>query len=80
MSTLEHCLTGFTFIGSVECIKFVVQLGFLIETQQGTAQIFTYASMEAELLQALSHSVAVEMVAITPISSSALGFIFFFLC
>ena len=76
MSTLEHRLMGFTFIGSMECIKFVVQLDFLIETQ-GTAQIFTYAWMEAELLQALSHSVAVEMIAITPISSSALGFIFF---
>ena len=76
MSTLEHCLTGFTFIGSMECIKFVVQLDFLMETQ-GTAQIFTYAWMEAELLQALSHSVEVEMIAITPISSSALGFIFF---
>ena len=67
---------GFTFIGSMECIKFVVQLDLLIETQ-ATAQIFTYAWMEAELLQALSHSVAVEMIAITPISSSALGFIFF---
>ena len=77
MSTLQHCPTGFTFIGSMECIKFVVQLDFLIETQ-GTAQIFTYAWMEAELLQALSNSVAVEMIAITPISSSALGFIFFF--
>lgn len=76
MSTLEHCLTGFTFIGSMECIKFVVQLDFLMETQ-GTAEIFTYAWMEAELLQALSHSVEVEMIAITPISSSALGFIFF---
>ena len=76
MSTLQHCLTGFTFIGSMECIKFVVQLDFVIETQ-GTAQIFAYAWMEAELLQALSHSVAVEMIAITPISSSALGFIFF---
>ena len=76
MSTLEHCLTGFTFIGSMECIKFVVQLDFLMETQ-GTAQIFTYAWMEAELLQALSHSVEGEMIAITPISSSALGFIFF---
>ena len=60
----------------MECIKFVVQLDFLMETQ-GTAQIFTYAWMEAELLQALSHSVEVEMIAITPISSSALGFIFF---
>ena len=76
MSTLQHCLTGFTFIGSMECIKFVVQLDFVIETQ-GTAQIFAYAWMEAELLQALSHSVAVEMIAITPISSSALGFIIF---
>ena len=76
MSTLQHCLTGFTFIGSMECIKFVVQLDFVIETQ-GTAQIFAYAWMEAELFQALSHSVAVEMTAITPISSSALGFIFF---
>lgn len=77
MSTLQHCLMGFTFIGSMECIKFVVQLDFVIETQ-GTAQIFAYAWMEAELLQALSHSVAVEMIAITPISSSALGFIFSF--
>lgn len=76
MSTLQHCLTGFTFIGSMECIKFVVQLDFVIETQ-GTAQIFAYAWMEAEFLQALSHSVAVEMIAITPISSSALGFIIF---
>ena len=78
MSTLQHCLTSFTFIG-MECIKFVVQLDFVIETQ-GAAQIFAYAWMEAELLQALSHSVAVEMIAITPISSSALGFLFFFLC
>ena len=60
----------------MDCIKFVVQLDFVIETQ-GTAQIFAYAWMEAELFQALSHSVAVEMTAITPISSSALGFIFF---
>ena len=68
---------GFTFIGSMECIKFVVQLDFVIETQ-GTAQMFAYAWMEAELLQALSHSVAVDMIAITPFSSSALGFIFSF--
>ena len=42
-------MTAFTFIGSMECIKLVVQLDLLIETQ-GTAQIFTYAWMEAELL------------------------------
>ena len=61
---------------SLRTKTFVVQLDFVIETQ-GTAQIFAYAWMEAELFQALSHSVAVEMIAITPISSSALGFIFF---